>query len=165
MKWDMYHDRKAVEVYFHIKEIFKADKNFIFSFSSFLYKFLNICYLDTGRGFSKASKQCRKAYKDYINGIRFKQHETIVEIGILKEKNKVKKAQEHLFQEILEVFHNNPEKNFTAGELIKEIGLDEGYKNRFPHSILEVLEKRGYLIKLEHNKGFKLKTEDHTKAG
>ena len=72
-------------------------------------------------------------------------------------KKKAQTAQSELLAVVLEFFKQYPEGKFTAGDIVKELGLESSYNNTLPHAVLDVLVKMGELEKLARGDGFKLK--------
>ncbi|MCZ0932616.1 MAG: hypothetical protein OXJ52_05645 [Oligoflexia bacterium] len=69
VRWSPYDNKKAVELYFLIKEKWEKDKkvNGEIPFNSFLIKLQNTLYLDSNResGRSGISKDHKKAFDNY----------------------------------------------------------------------------------------------------
>ena len=64
-------------------------------------------------------------------------------------KKRAQTAQEKYLCVIVEFFKQNQDESFTAGDIIKKLGIEPGHHNLFVHGALEVLQERGKLKKVE----------------
>ena len=72
-------------------------------------------------------------------------------------KERAKKAQQELLDVVLEFYKQNPESYFTAGDIIRELGVIPGKDQWFAHAHLTILVEIGKLEKGPPRKGFKYK--------
>ena len=71
--------------------------------------------------------------------------------------NEVKQKQDAFLDSLVKFFKEKPDQSFTAGSLIKTLGLKAGKSNWYMHAHLNILKEEGKLKKLDERKGFKIK--------